>query len=123
MWDAQLSRTNAVKYLMELASKDDRPIHPAPHHPGPGTGEFERDKIDKMLKTHVIDPAQTKRAAPIVLASNKNGSLNFCIYFQKPDAVTVRDWYPFQTMDECFGSLGNDRLFSTLDAISGHLQI
>jgi hypothetical protein len=49
--------------------------------------------------------------------------MRFCIYYRRLNTVTVRDSYPLARMDECIYSLGDARVFSTLDCNSGYRQI
>lgn len=43
----------------------------------------------------------------IVLASEMEGSLHFCVDCRKLNAVTVLDSYTIQRLDECIDLLGN----------------
>jgi RNase H-like domain found in reverse transcriptase/Reverse transcriptase (RNA-dependent DNA polymerase) len=49
--------------------------------------------------------------------------MRFCIDYRRLNALTVRDSYPLPRMDECIDSLGDARIFSTLDCNSGYWQI
>jgi hypothetical protein len=49
--------------------------------------------------------------------------MRFCIDYRRLNTVTVRDSYPLPRMDECIDSLGDARVFSTLDCNSGYWQI
>jgi len=52
-----------------------------------------------------------------------DGSVRFCIDYRKLNLMTVKDAYPIPRMDECIDSLGDARVFSTLDCSAGHWQI
>jgi hypothetical protein len=43
--------------------------------------------------------------------------------YRKLNAITVRDSYLLPRMDECIDSLGDAKIFTTLDCNSGYLQI
>ena len=49
-----------------------------------------------------------------------DGSVHFCIDYRKLNLMTVKDAYPIPRMDECIGSLGDARVFSTLDCNAGY---
>jgi hypothetical protein len=49
--------------------------------------------------------------------------MRFCIDYRKLNTLTMRDTYPLPRMDECIDSLGEAKLFSTLDCNSGYWQI
>jgi len=52
-----------------------------------------------------------------------DGSVRFCIDYRKLNLMTVKDAYPIPRMDECIDSLGDARVFSTLDCNAGYWQI
>jgi hypothetical protein len=76
-----------------------------------------------MLKAEVIEPATSEWASPIVLVAKPDGSARFCVDYRKLNAITVRDSYPLPRMDECIDSLGDAKIFTTLDCNSGYWQI
>jgi RNase H-like domain found in reverse transcriptase/Reverse transcriptase (RNA-dependent DNA polymerase) len=76
-----------------------------------------------MLKAEVIEPSTSEWAIPIVLVTKPDGSTRFCVDYRRLNAVTVRDLYPLPCMDECIDSLGEAKIFTTLDCNSGYWQI
>jgi Reverse transcriptase (RNA-dependent DNA polymerase) len=76
-----------------------------------------------MLKAEVIEPATSEWASPIVLVSKPDGSTRFCVDYRRLNSITVRDSYPLPRMDECIESLGDAKIFTTLDCNSGYWQI
>jgi hypothetical protein len=57
-----------------------------------------------------------------VLESGFPSGISLC-YNRKLNAITVRDSYPLPRMDECIDSLGDAKMFTTLDCNSGYWQI
>lgn len=53
----------------------------------------------------------------------KNGSLRFYVNQRKLNADTSKHAHPLPKMNECIDSLGEARIFSTVDASSGYWQI
>lgn len=80
---------------------------------GPRVPEFEKHEIDRMLEMDVIEPVQKDWEALLVFAPKKEGTLLFCVYYCKLDAVTVQDYYPILPMEECIDSLGLLTILST----------
>ena len=76
-----------------------------------------------MLRAGVIEPATSMWASPVVLVPKPDGSMRFCIDYRRLNTVKVRDSNPLPRMDECIDSLGDARIFSTLDCNSGYWQI
>ena len=58
-----------------------------------------------------------------MFAPEKDDTLRFCVDYRRLSAMTVDDAYLTLRMDECIDSLGDAKVFSTLDANSGYWQI
>ena len=58
-----------------------------------------------------------------MFAPKKDGKLRFCIDYHRLNTLTVKDSYPLPRMDECIDSLGEAKVFSTLDAYWGYWQV
>ena len=100
-----------------------RHIAEAPYQAGPRAREIEGAEVKKMLEAGVIEPGQSEWASLVLLVPKPDGSMYFCVDYRMLNAVTVKDTYPLPRMDECLDSLGDTKVFSALDAISGHWQI
>lgn len=82
-----------------------------------------RIDIHNTLKTGAIEPAKKKWGATIVLALNKHGSLRFCLHHRKLNAVMVCESYSVWRRDKCIDSLGDDLIFSALNATQGYWMV
>ena len=122
LWSGRIGRIRATKHRIEL-TPGAQPVHQAPYRAGHKNRDLERKEIEKMLAAGVIEPAQSEWASPVVIVPKKGGDPRFCVDYRKLNAVTVRDSYPLPRMDECIDSLGDARVFTTLDALSGYWQI
>ena len=80
-------------------------------------------EVSKMLTAGVIEPATTDWASPVILVAKTDGTLRFCVYYRKLNALTVKDSYPLPRIDEYLETLGDAAIFSTLDCNSGYWQI
>lgn len=87
MWNGNLCRMTAAKHRVELGDEETQPFHSALYHAEPMSKKFEKIKIKKMLFQNIVKPAQAKCAAPFVSALIKDGTLRFCVYYRKLDAV------------------------------------
>jgi len=68
----------------------------------------------------VIEPARGEWAGPVVMVPKPDGSRHFCIDFRKLNLTTIKDALPIARMDECIYSLGDARVFSSLDCNAGY---
>ncbi len=59
----------------------------------------------------------------MVIVPKRDGSARFCVDYRKLNASTIRDAYPIPRMDDCIDSLGEAKIFTTLDCNSGYWQI
>jgi hypothetical protein len=71
----------------------------------------------------VIEPSTSEWAAPVIFVPKPDGSMRFCIDYRKLNSITERDMYPLTRMDDCIESLGDARVFYTLDANAGYWKI
>ena len=122
MWDGSLGEINVTEHHIDLIPGS-RPITQQPYRAGPKAREFEQEQIDRMLRDNVIEPSQSAWASPVVLVPKKDGTLRFCVDYRRLNTATVRDSYPIPRMDECIDSLGEAKVFTTLDCNSGYWQI
>jgi hypothetical protein len=122
MWDVHLGHVHSTSHMIDLFPGA-KPIHAQPYRAGPRAREAESAEVQRMLKARVIEPVNSDWASPFVLLQKPDGSMRFCIDYRRLNALTVRDSYPLPRMDECIDSLGDARIFSTLDCNSGYWQI
>lgn len=76
-----------------------------------------------MLQEEVIEQATTEWASPIFFAPMTGGSLRFFISYRTINDITIRDLYSLPRTDEYIGSLGNNRIFSSLHTNLGYCQV
>ena len=122
MWDGKLGEINVVKHRIDL-KPGSKPSMQRPYRAGPKSREFVNKEVENMLHKGVISPVQSEWASPVVIVPKSDGSLRFCVDYRKLNAMTVRDTYPLPRMDECIDSLGDAKIFSTLDCNSGYWQV
>lgn len=76
-----------------------------------------------MMKAGMAEPACTKRLALVVIVQKKDRCLLFRVSYSLMNTVSVRDSYPIPRKKEYIDSIGEGKVFSTLDANSRYWQI
>jgi hypothetical protein len=122
MWDGRLGQVHTIAHRIQL-TPGAKPAYSQPNRAGAKAREAKSVEIYRMFRAGVIEPAPSEWAIPVVLVPKPDGSMRFCIDYRRLNTVTVRDSYPLPRMDECINSLGDARVFSTLDFNSGYWQI
>ena len=95
------------------------PAYRVPH----SQRKIVNDAVDKMLKDKVIEPSDSPWNFPLVLVPKKNGQWRIVIDFRKLNDITIPDRYPCTHMGDLLSSLGHNTYFSSLDLLSGFLQV
>jgi Reverse transcriptase (RNA-dependent DNA polymerase) len=122
MWSGRLGQVQSTNHRIDLIPGQ-KPVHCQPYRAGPRARAMESAEIQRMLKAEVIESATSEWASPIVLVAKPDGSTRFCVDHRRVNAITVRNYYPLPRMDECIDSLGDAKIFTTLDCNSGYWQI
>eukprot|EP00170_Pyropia_yezoensis_P003081 contig_12946_g3088 len=90
------------------------------------TGAFRRtiivDQFNKMWKLKVIQPNHCDWASPVVIGPKKNGKAHFCVDYRRLNNITKKDAYPLPRMEDCLDSLGDAKVFASLDCTAGYWQ-
>jgi len=94
-----------------------------PRRAGPKAREAEAAEIERKLAADVIEPTSSESGFPVALVPKKDGMLLFCVDYRLLNAVSKRDSYPLPRMDDCIDSLGEGKVFSTLDCNAGYWQV
>lgn len=81
-----------------------------------------KNMIDKKLSVNLIALFQTGLRSPILFPSEKNGTFQFCISYQKLNAISVRDLYTLSSTGECTKFVGDARALTALNASHTYRQ-
>lgn len=111
MSNRHLGHISTAIHTVEFGPPGNKPIESVSYLLRTRTRDFEKNEIENMLLMSVIEPAQTNLALPVVVTFRTDGELLFCTDCQKPNAVTVRDFYLLPKIDEWIDSLENARVF------------
>ena len=122
MWSGTLGQIKATEHRI-VVPPGTAPIRQQPYRAGPKNRQVVAEHLQTQLDAGVIEPACSEWASPVVLVLKKDGSVRFCVDFRRLNAVTIADTYPLPRMEDCIDSLGEARVFSTLDALWGYWQV
>ena len=111
-------RTDLVQH--QINTGNDPPFKQRPRHLPISQREVETEEIEKMLSSGVIEPSESLRVSPIVLARKKDGSIQYCIDYSQLNDLTIKDSYPLPRTQDCLDELLGSVWFSTLDLQSGY---
>ena len=77
-----------------------------------------------MLAKGIIKLSSSKQSSTLVLAKEKDGTVRFCIDYQKVNGVTLKDPYPLLRIKYCLDALCGIWWFCTfLYIASGYWQV
>nr|CAD2122664.1 unnamed protein product [Meloidogyne enterolobii] len=119
--DEELTQTDVVTHHVETS--DAEPIkmraRPMPY--------ALREKVAAMIQDYlargIIRNSWSPWASPIVLVPKKDGTVRFCVDYRGLNSVTVKDAFPLPNIDNTLMMLGNKKVFSTMDFMTGYWQI
>jgi len=114
LWGGSLGLIRGVEHRIRL-KPGAIPVRQHPLKDGPLAREREKAEVERMRSMRVIEPSTGEWASPVVMVPKPDGSVRFCIDYRKLNLMTVTDAYTIPRMDECIDSLGDARVFSTLD--------
>ena len=98
-------------------------IHQPYRRQNPEVRRQEQEQLKDMLKQEIVRPSFSVWGSPVVMVKKKDGTLRFCIDFQKLNDVTVKDAHPLPRIDDTLEALKGAKIFSTLDLKSGYWQV
>ena len=119
VFSEQPGRTKEAQYQINLVL-DAQPFNSPPFRYAPARKQIIEQNIKEMLDQGIISPSASSWASPVILVPKKDGSLRFCIDYQKLNAITIRDAYPLPRIDDTLDSLQQSNFISTLDLRSGY---
>jgi len=123
MWSGQaLGATKATRHHIEL-TLGAKPVRVPLQRAGPKARAAEAAEIECQLTAAVIEPTSFEWGFFVVLVHKKDGTLRFCVDYRLLNEFFKRDSYPLPRMDECIDSLGEAKVFSTLDCNAGYWQV
>ena len=118
-----MGHTNATKHKIVLKDPDTSPFKEHFCRIPPPQLDEVREHLKMMLDAGVIWPSNSPWCNAVVLVRKKDGSLHFCIDFQKLNSLTVKDSHPLPHICETLESLTGAAHYSTFNMNSGFWQV
>ena len=114
-------KTNLAECNIELT--DDIPFR-VKALPVPYALKKEMDKeVSEMMKADIIESSVSEYASSPVVVRKPDGSVRYCIAFQKMNAKTVFDAEPVPNQEVILNRMGGDNFISRLDLTKGFWQV
>lgn len=76
-----------------------------------------------MLSKEIIRPSSSLWVSPVILVTNKDGAVRFCVDYRRLNKVTRKDVYLMLRIDDALDAPRGACYFSSLDLRSGYWQI
>ena len=118
-----VGHTKAAKHKIILKNLDTPPFKERFCQIQPPQLDEVHAHLKMMLDAGVIQPSNSPWCNAVVLVRKKDGSLRFCIDFQKFNSLTVKDSYPLPRICETLESLSGVAHYSTFDMNCGFWQV
>lgn len=119
--DKDLGCVQGFEHRIDL--EHDKPIASKPYRIPHSRMEIVEKEIHRMLEIGVIQPSKSPYAAPCLLVWKKNGKPRLVIDFRNLNKIVEPFQYPLPHLETAIQSLGGNKMFSTLDLISGYHQV
>lgn len=113
--------TTTVKH--DIPTGDSPPVRERYRMIPPKLYQEVKDQIKEMLEKGVIKESYSPWAAPTVYLRKKDGNIRICVDYRRLNALTRKDAYFLPRTEESLNALGQAKLFSTLDLVSGYWQV
>ena len=119
--DIDLGKTDKVKHTIKL--DDYTPFKERYRCIPPHQYEEVKQHLKEMLGIGAVNESKSPWASAVVLVSEKDGSLRFCIDLRKLNARTVKDAYSLPRIEETLDCLNGAQWFTSLDLKLGYWQV
>ena len=111
---ADEGKSKSAKHRIELE------LEAVPHREGtmrmsPDTAAVANQQVQNLPALGLIQPSYSPWGSGIVMVKNKSGDLRFCSDFSSLNDVTVKDAFPLPRINESLSSIGNARIFTSID--------
>ncbi len=97
-----LMRTDTIEHEIPTSG---RHVRISPHMVTPGRRKIVENEICKMEKEGMITKSSDPWCSPIVLVRKKDGTICFCVDYQKLNDVSPKDSYPLPRINNILDAL------------------
>ena len=84
--------------------------------------EIER-QVNELLTLGLIRPSHSPWAAPVTLAPKSDGTQRLCIDHRALNDATISYRHPIPLIQDLLDSVGQSRIFTTLDTVCGYWHV
>ncbi|XP_069986300.1 uncharacterized protein [Penaeus vannamei] len=115
------TKTHLLYHDIDVGSNP--PVKQHPYRINPLKHSQLREEISYMLENDIIEPSMSEWSSPCILVPKADGSMRFCTYFRRVNALTRDDSYPIPRIDDCIDLMGNAKFVTKIDLLKGYWQI
>ena len=78
--------------------------------------------MDSYLAAGILEHSTSQWASPLVIVRNRDGSIRITVDYKRLNAVSIVGKLPLPHLDEVLDALGEGKLYSTFDLMSGFFR-
>jgi hypothetical protein len=120
--DSPLGCTDLISHKIVLL-EDAKPLRARNYRVSPFIQRLIDKEVEEMLKSGVIERAESEWNSPYLMVPKKDGTYRFVIDFRGVNARSKRVCYPLPNISHILDSLGNARYLSSLDIKSAYWEV
>jgi len=107
----------------DIDTGDAEPIRQPPRRPSLSARQAEKDILNEMLKTGVIEPSNSPWSSAVCMVRKEDGSYRYCVDYRRINSETIKDAFPVPDVKDALDSLRGAKYFATIDLLSGYWQL
>lgn len=118
----KLGRTDIIRHAIPLEPGKTPKYIPAYRLPH-SRKQVAEDLVEEMKREGIVRASCSPFNSPLILIPKSDGSFRPCVDYRALNAITVPDRFPMPVLGEILQSLGQMKIFTNLDLLSGYWQI
>ena len=111
---------HSLTHCFELTSEN--PIYQKARSMSPSHNEIVRKEIDCMLLVGILIPVESLRKSPVVIATEKDEYLRFCIDYWKLNSLMHACRWPLPPVYEIPDDIRGSSVITTIDLFQGYCR-
>lgn len=115
IWYGHFEKISVAKQHIIVSTMDAVTFCTAVYRVGSRQPVLEEEEVDRMVITGLAEPATTEWTFPSGFVHTKDKCFRFCVEYRCLNAVKENNSYSIDKLDKWIDSLGEARVFSTLD--------
>ena len=105
-----------------VLKQDTRPVKQKPYLHSPALAAKVRTEIDKLLLAGILRRSNSNWASPLVVVVKSDGRIRLTCNYKNINEQSIIPVLPLPVVYDLLSELGNSRVFSTTDLVSGFFQ-